>query len=430
MSAAQQAVDSGEDPPAPKVAPWRDHDFVRLWIAQATGLVGQQFSILAVPLVAILTLHAPAGTVALLTTVFNLPWVLFGLFVGVGIDRFSRRTVLIVSDIGRALLLGTVPVAAALGWLSIGQLFVLAIVVGGFDVCWVTAYRSYVPNVVAPEHLDQAYAATGASDGVTRTAVPSIAGAVIQLLGPPAGLAVTGGCYLTSAASNSTIRRRDTAHRHRRHEPILQSFRDGLLYTWRQHVVRSLAISDGLYMFFWAATQSVTLVFLTRDLGLSAGLIGAVYSTGTVGGLLAAVLARRIGLRIGAGRSIVSGSFLRSAGIAILPAAIIAGPLAIPIVILSRFVNAFGWTLWDVHQETTKQRLLADAFRGRANGSIQFLTGSALALGSTAGAGLVELVDVDLTITACAAATLTASTWLLATGTWSTDTNAARGSGG
>lgn len=404
---------------APDVAPWRDHDFVHLWVAQATGLVGQQFSVLAVPLVAILSLHASASTVALLTTVFNLPWIIFGLFAGVVVDRFPRRNTLIVSDIARALLLGSVPAAAALGWLTIGQLFVLAVAVGAFDVCWLTAYRSYVPAVVNSAHLDQAYSATGASDGISRTAVPSIAGAVIQVLGAPAGLVVTSSCYLGSAASNSAIRRREPARRERRNDPILRSFRDGLTYTWRQQIVRSLAVSDGLYMFFWAATQSVTLVFLTRTLGLSAGFIGIIYSVGTIGGLLAAFVARRIGMRLGAGRSIVSGSMARSAGMALLPIAIIAGQLAVPMLILSRFINAFGWTLWDVHQETTKQRLLSDTFRGRANGSVQFVAGAALALGSAAGAALVALINVEATLTACGIGTLTASAWLLATGVWS-----------
>lgn len=404
---------------APDVPPWRDHDFRQLWIAQATGLVGQQFSVLAVPLVAILTLDASASTVALLVAIFNLPWVIFGLFVGVVVDRFSRRMTLIVGDIVRALLLASVPIAAALGWLSIGQLFVLAMLVGAFDVCWLTAYRSYVPVVVAPQYLEQAYAATGATDGVARTAVPSLAGAMVQALGPPAGLAVTSGCYLTSALSNARIRRREPARPAGSHDPILRSFRAGLAYTWRQRVVRDLAISDGLYMFFWAATQSVTLVFLTRDLDLSAGLIGLVYSVGTAGGLLGAALARRIGLRIGSGRSIVSGSVLRSGGMALLPVAIVAGPLAIPVVIVSRLINAFGWTLWDVHQETTKQRLLDDAYRGRANGSVLFVFGSAIALGSAAGAGIVTLTTVQATLTACGLATLSAAGWLLLTSIWS-----------
>lgn len=408
----------------PDVKPWRDHDFVHLWIAQATGLVGQQFSVLAVPLVAILTLHASAVKVALLTTAFSVPWVLVGLFVGVVVDRFSRRTVLIVSDIARALLLGSVPVAAVLGWLTVSQLFILAIVVGVFDVFWMTAYRSYVPTVVATAHLDRAYSATGASDAISRTAVPGIAGTVIQVLGPPAGLAVTSLCYLTSAISNSTIRRREIGHRTRRHDPIARSFRDGLSYTWRQRIVRSLAISDGLYIFFWAATRSVTLVFLTRHLNLSAGGIGLIFSVGAIGGMLAAFVARRIGLRIGTGRSIVSGSALRSAGIAMLPVAILAGHLAIPIVIASTFINAFGWTLWDVHQETTKQQLLSDAFRGRANGSIQFVSGTALALGSATGAALVALINVDLTLAVCSVATLTASAWLVRTRIWSLNTTA------
>jgi len=196
MPAPRTAEDNNEEETSgsvgttPDVAPWRDPDFVRLWIAQASGLIGVQFSILAVPLVAIYTLHASASTVALIGVFFNLPWVIFGLFIGVVVDRFSRRKTLIIADIVRALLLAAIPVTAWLGSLTIGQLLALGVVVGAFDVCWMTAYRSYVPAVVAPAHLDQAYAAVGASDAVSRTAVPTIAGVVIQIVSAPAGLVV------------------------------------------------------------------------------------------------------------------------------------------------------------------------------------------------------------------------------------------------
>jgi hypothetical protein len=151
-------------------------------------------------------------------------------------------------------------------------------------------------------------------------------------------------------------------------------------------------------------------------LGFSAGLIGAVYSAGTVGGLLAAATARRIGLRIGPGRSIVTGSTLRSAGMMLLPVAVVAGSFAVPVVFISRLVNAFGWTLWDVHQETTKQRLLSDVYRGRANAAVLFIFGTALAVGSAAGAGLVALTTVPVTLAVCAPVTLAAPAWLMLRG--------------
>ena len=397
---------------------WRDRDFIRLWCAQATGLVGQQFSVLAMPLVAILTLNASASTVALLTATFNLPWVLFGLFIGVLIDRYRRRMILIVADVGRAVLLVSVPICALAGLLTIQQMFVLGLLVGTLDMCWVTAYRSYVPAVVPKEQLAQAYSMVGASDGVTRTAAPSLAGGAVQLLGAPFGVAVTSLTYLASALSNSRIRRREPRRQAHEHEPVLKAFRDGLLYTWRQHLVRAFALSEATYIFFWASTQSVLLVFMSRTLGLAPAAIGAIFTIGTVGGVLGATVAGRIGRRLKPGPTIILGNVLRSVGMLMQPLAVMLGPLAIPALMTALLINSFGWTLWDVHRETTQQQLLPDALRGRVNGSVLFLSGSALTFGFAAGAGIVALFGVVPTLAIGGTGTLLASAWLFAARTW------------
>lgn len=397
---------------------WRNRDFVKLWAAQATGLIGQQFSVLAVPMVAILTLEVSAPTVALLVACFNLPSVLFGLFVGVLIDRTRRRTVLIVTDIGRALLFASIPVAYVAGALSIQQMFGLAVLIGILDLGWMTAYRSYVPAVVDRRHLSQAYAMVGASDAVTRTAAPSLAGGVIQVLGAPFGVGVTSVVYLVSAACNSRIRRREPRPDPDDHDPVLRSFVDGVVYLWRHRIVRAFVCSDAGYVFFWSATQSVLLVFLSRHLGLSAGTIGVIFTVGTVGGLLAAVLARRIGLLLRPGPTILVGSLLRGLGMALLPLAVLLGPLAIGALMLARLVNSFGWTLWDVHSETVKQHLLPDRVRGRVNGSTFFLSGIGLTFGAAAGALLVGLVGVIGALLVGCLGTLIATAWLLPIKVW------------
>jgi MFS family permease len=397
---------------------WDRREFFKLWSAQATGLVGQTFSMLAMPLVAILTLHASPSTVALLVACFNLPTLLFGLFAGVVIDRLPRRSVLIVADIGRAVILCSIPICAALGVLTLGQLFALSVVVGTLDLGWMTAYRSYVPTVVPAAHLSRAYAMVGASDGVTRTAAPSLAGAAVQFLGAPMGLSVTSVCYFLSGLFNSRIRAVESPDITEQQEPVLQAFRDGLAYVWRHAIIRAFAVSEASYILFWSATQSVLLVFLSRNLHLSPGVIGLIFTIGTVGGIVAAFVARRIGNRVGPGPAIVVGSALRSIGMALLPVAIVCGPLAIPALMAARLVNAFGWTLWDVHRETVQQQLTPDRYRGRANSSVLFLSGAALTVGSAMGAGLVALTGIPATLTICGVGTLFATGWLLAPRLW------------
>ncbi|MFC7620035.1 MFS transporter [Microlunatus sp. GCM10028923] len=405
-----------QQPPTEPRSAWRNSDFVKVWGAQASGLVGQQFSVLAMPLVAILTLDASPATVALMVASFNVPWVLVGLFVGVAVDRWPRRSVLIFTDLARALMLLSIPVCAWLGVLSIPQLFALGFIIGTLDVFWLTAFRSYVPAVVETRHLSQAYSLIGASDSVTRTAAPSLAGGAVQLIGAPLGLAVTSLAYLGSAILNATIRRREPPRQHEDHEPVLKAFLDGLRYTARHKLVLAMACSNATYTFFWALLESVLLVFLARQLGLPPATIGLIFTIGTLGGLLGAATARGIGRRFGIGRSLLIGSTLRSIGIAGTAAigflAADPGLGAIIGLMAARAVNSFGWTLWEIHHETTQQRLITDEVRGRVSGSVLFLSGTMLALGSATGALVVSQLGLVPTLLVGGIGTLLAIAWI------------------
>ncbi|WP_157181161.1 MFS transporter [Actinopolymorpha alba] len=134
---------------------------------------------------------------------------------------------------------------------------------------------------------------------------------------------------------------------------------------------------------------AVQMVFFTRDLNLSPAMIGVIFTVGSVGGLLGGMAARTAGVRFTTGRTILTGSLLRAAGIALVPLAALAGPAALPLLVVSRLVNAFGWTLWEVHQETMQQLLTPARLRGRVNGSVQFVVQGVDALGAFVGAGLV-----------------------------------------
>lgn len=378
---------------------WANGDFRKLWSGQAVALVGQQFGVLALPLVAILTLNAGASAVALLIATASVPTVLFGLFVGVVVDRLSRRSVIIATNLGRAVVLATIPIAAICQVLTMPQLYAVAFLIGTLDICFLTAYRSYVPSVVPKADLPRAYAAVGASDGVTRTAAPSLAGGVVQLLTAPAGIAVQGCCYLVAAWCNWTIRRPENPRQGRNPEPMWAAFRAGLAYSRWHPIVRAFAISDAVYIFFWSLLQSVLLVFLSRQLELAPGVIGVIFTVGTLGGVLAAFVAGRIGRWLKPGPTIIAGSVMRSVGMVLLPLAALLGPFAIPALMITRLINAFGWTLWEVHQETVLQLLLPDRLRGRVNAAVIFLSGCALAFGPTAAAAIVELTNVLATLT-------------------------------
>src|SRR4051812_42023044 len=109
--------------------------FRRYWLGQTISMFGDQISLFAVPVTAVVLLHAHATQMGLLTAAGLVPSLLLSLYAGAFADRRSnRRLIMIVSDIARALLMGSIPVAYALGTLHMPQLYVVAFVVGTFDV--------------------------------------------------------------------------------------------------------------------------------------------------------------------------------------------------------------------------------------------------------------------------------------------------------
>jgi predicted MFS family arabinose efflux permease len=198
-----------------------------------------------------------------------------------------------------------------------------------------------------------------------------------------------------------------------RRQPIWTSLRAGLAFTWRQPLIRALSLSEATFLFGFAVTYAVQLVFFTRHLHLSPATIGVIFTIGSVGGLLGGLAAQHAGQRYGTGPTIIGGSVLRAAGIAAVPLAAIAGPLTLPLLIGSRLINAFGWTLWEVHQETTQQLATPPQLRGRVNAAVLYAVQGADALGGLAGASLAALLGVTPTLAIGATGALLGTTWLL-----------------
>lgn len=389
-------------------------DFLNLWAGQSLAVLGSQFGALAFPLVAIMVLDVTPGELGLIYGVGGLPWLLFGLFVGVGIDRFRRRPILIAADVARGLLIGWIPVAAFLDVLTIEQLYVVIFLVGTCSVLFETAYQSFLPSVVAREELVDASGKLAVTESVTSVAGPSLAGVVIQITTAPVGLIVDAFSYLASAISIARITDRETPTSKTTTQPhMLASLRQGFAYLWNLRIVRAFTLSNATFMLFFTVVQSVVFIFYARELDLNAGIIGIIFAIGNAGSLVGAALASRIGARSGPGPSILLGSALRAAGTAAIPIAAIVPALAIPILVIAQLVQAFGWSIWSVHQGSTRQMLVADEIRGRVNGSFLFLVRGMTAIGGFLGAALADSFGVHWTLVIAALGVLAGTLWLI-----------------
>ncbi|MCW2656264.1 MAG: Major facilitator superfamily permease, partial [Jatrophihabitans sp.] len=178
---------------------WHHLDFRRLWIGETVSQFGTMISQLALPLVAILVVHASTFEVGLLTAFETAAFLIVGLPAGAWVDRMRFRAVLIVNDVIRAAALGSVPLAQMMGVLTIGQLYAVALVTGISTVFFDVAYQSYLPELVERTLLVEGNAKLQASESVSQIAGPSAGGLLIQVLTAPYAVLVDALSFLWSA---------------------------------------------------------------------------------------------------------------------------------------------------------------------------------------------------------------------------------------
>ena len=274
---------------------WRHHDFMKMWTGQTISQFGSSISQLALPIIAIKLLHASPFAVAALGTVEFLPFLLFTLPAGVWVDRLPRRSVLIVGDVGRGLLLMSVPIAYLYGHLTMTQLFVVGFLTGILTVFFDVAYQSYLPALVDREDLIDGNSKLEVTRSAGQLAGPAVAGGLIQLLTAP--YAVVWDCvsFFVSGAFLVAIRKK---------EPPLEKHEDGRRAGMRHELWRGCVYVVGIPTSGRRRSRpaprtssrtslfSIVLVFASGRCGMSAGLIGVVFAIGSAGWLAGAALRR------------------------------------------------------------------------------------------------------------------------------------------
>jgi MFS family permease len=366
---------------------WRDADFLRLWGAQTVSQVGSQVSGLALPLVAILSLDATTFEVAALGTVEFLPFVLLSLPAGVWVDRLRRRPLLIAADWGRAIALGSIPLAYLLGGLTLGQLYVVGFLTGVGTVFFDVAYQSYLPALVDRQHLVEGNTKLEFSRAGSQATGPTIAGALIAVLKAPYAVAVDAASYLLSAVLVTRIRAREPAPTPTDERASMRTeIVTGLRYTVRHPLLRPLVIQIGIGNFFLASISAILLVYAVRDLHLTPTTIGLTFSLGNVGLLVGAAIARRMADTLGIGRTLIVGA--TATGLAYLVFAASPHAAAIPLLALAQFIWSLGAVLYYVNGISLIQTITPDRLLGRVNASRRFAVWGVIPLGNLLGGAL------------------------------------------
>ena len=383
----------------------RDRDFLKLWFGETISDFGDQITLLAIPLTAVIVLKASAFEMGILAAVATLPTALFSLVVGVWVDRVPRRRVLIAADIGRALVLATVPVAFVLGVLSLPQLFVVAFLSGTLSVFFVVAYQAYLPALVGREHLVDANGKMNASASLAQLAGPSAAGVLVQLFTAPMPVVVDAVSFLGSVAGLSLIRKPEPLLAPRPRD-MRAEIREGLAALLGHPVLRTIVISAALFVLLFSAQLAIFLLYLSRDLRLEPFAIGILLAIGSIGALLGALVASTLARRIGIGPSFVVGAVL--AVVWLIGRGLIAEPqgLAVATIAVAQLVGLVGFSIVNVSSPSLRQALTPPHLLGRVNASYRFLVWGTGPIGALLGGTLGELFGLRAALLATGIASL------------------------
>jgi MFS family permease len=400
-------------PPAPAPSLWRDPSFRRFWLGEAISLVGSEVTTLALPLTAVLLLDAGPAEMAILGLLSWLPFLVVTLPAGVWVDRRRRRPLLLIANVGRAIALLAVPVGAFLGILGLPLLYVVALVVGVLTVLFELAYLAYVPQLVEREQLTDANARLQGTSSAANVGGPGLAGLLISAVGAPVAILIDSASYLASAFLLTGIRRPDvqpdTAGRA---VDVLAEIRMGLRVTFSNPVLRAFALAAASNNLAWQVVEVVLLIYATTVLGLDALAIGTLFSVGAVGAVLGAMVAGRLGRRLGVGVTIATAMVVSGAGTLLVPLASPPAEVGAAILGIALFIGGFGNTISVVHVITVRQTITPDELLGRMNASYRTLTYGAIPLGAMIGGLLGETIGLRGTMVVGAIGVFLAPMWV------------------
>lgn len=384
---------------------WRSPDFLRLWAGQTASLTGSAVSYIALPLAGIVLLRLGPAQVGALASANAIPAAVVAPFLGTIVDRIPRRRLCVACDAARAIGLGSVPAAAALGVLSYWQLVAVSALLGSATALFNVAHQAFLPEVVPAASLGSANGKLQASQSATEVAGTGLATWLMRLGGPAAGVAADAVSYVISAgfllrirlpagavAGDGPVCGRGVDGHARGIRGFLTGTREGFTLLWRDSLLRPLSVSYAVLVLFSQVQESVYMLFLVHGARFTVTTIGVVFTISGIIGFGAAAASDWLTGRLGTGPLVVTGQLAIVAGGILL--ACVSGPTVVAAAIMLAGETCFGVGLsfYGVGSRTLFQTRTAASVRGRVIGASRVLprwcTAAAGLLGGSAAAAL------------------------------------------
>ena len=394
---------------------WTSGGFGRLFAGQAISVVGTQVTGLALPVTAVFLLGATPVQMGLLGALDNLPYLLFGLFVGIVVDRFRRRRLMVSADLVRALAVGSIPLAALAGCLGFPQLCAVVFVVGASNLVFDVSAQAQMPDLLTADRLMSGNASLQATSSLAMVVGPGIAGQLIAIVGAPVAIAVDAVSYVASALFIRSIR-----------EPELPRHDSTESAGSRILAALKLVRSDGRLVGLAGATATAALAanalfavfvyYLARRYGFQAGSIGLVHMVVGLAGVLGAIVVPAlVGRGIRLGIVLATLPVLAGGALCLLPAATLAGPLAVYALLAGSMIFGLGLISFSVLAAGLRQALAPAEARGRVLGTLRFFEWGSMPVGSLIGGLLGGLLGPEAAIEFAGLAFMASALWIVAT---------------
>lgn len=363
---------------------WRNWDFIKLWGGQTVSVVGSQVTVLALPTIAILQLHASAFQVGLLTALQRLAFPILALFAGVVVDRLRRRPLMIAADTMRGVAIVSIPVVAAVGALSLLQLYTVAFVLGIGTVLFDIAYLAYVPSLVGRAEILEANTKLEITHSASNLAGPSLGGLLIQLVGAAQAMVADAVSFFVSVATIVWIRKPepevDTAVKR---GSVLADIRDGIQLVARDPILRSLAIFLTFGAIGFHLQDPALYLFAYRNVFLTPGQLGLVFAAGGAGAVIGAFIVGWVVRRLGVGGSLSASNVLVGFAFGAWPIASVGHALIILCVLTC--IGGIADSVYNVGQVSLRQAVTPDHMQGRMTATLRTLFWGAWPLANFAG---------------------------------------------
>lgn len=374
----------------------RNRAFMLVWSAATVSVFGSYVTRIALPFVAILTLGAGPIEVAVLRSLELVAALVVGFIAGAWVDRLRRRPVLIWADIGRAALLGSIPLAALAGWLTLPQVFIVAAAAAVLTTFFDVADQAYLPTIVPRSDLVRANGALAATSSAVEFVAFGVAGFLVNLLTAPIAILIDGISFVVSAILLGSIRRPEpppppAADR----DPVTQEIREGLRLVIRDPVLRGLVGGMMGLAAMWGIFGAIWLLFVVDELRLDPALIGVIAALGGFGSLLGALLASRATARFGIGNVIIASMLFAAFGNLLIPLAPAGLPLVAIVCLLGQqLIGDTAVTVFDVTEISVRQARVGDRQLGRVNATVRVAMVLAQLVATLLGGLLAELIGL------------------------------------